>query len=154
MRCRRELQLRVLREDPMPVDDVSIFRDDLPEPPPAVFKEHPAAALVDGERYPDVVRCPCCDRGGETGLKAERPPHRFEEDVAAIGRKTDDGRPRPDVELVGLAGGPRSALREPTFGPADGSRAPLRVAPDPPNDHAETLAGDEGRGLGRSGSHE
>jgi hypothetical protein len=47
-----------------------------------------------------------------------------------------------------------AALQEAALGPSNGPRAPRWIAPDLPIDHAETLAGDEGRGLGRSGSHE
>ena len=95
----RALQLRVRREDLRPDAQPRRSIEDVAELRAAVREEHPRLVRMESEDPGHDRRALGGEERRQRGLVGLRRPAELEMDIASVGRRAKDGRPRPHVRL-------------------------------------------------------
>jgi hypothetical protein len=99
-----ELESRVLGQHPLPVMEVGLRLDELPQPSSRIAHQEPAALGIDVDHLRDPPGLQLREPGRERRLEPVDRRHCLEEDIAVCGRDAEHRRPPAHVGLVDLAG--------------------------------------------------
>ena len=124
----RPLQLGIARQHVMPVLDIGVLGQDVPQEPTAVGNEHPSGSGIDGQGIQHEIRCARRQQRREGRVVGHGIGRLLEEDEPRIGRDGEHGRPRA-LTLLGRSSSPDRQLGQACIGPGSGLRQPFGLTP-------------------------